>query len=71
MKFNCTINKIQIVGTFVFVYYTMTDPTGKATGDSLNVFNQEDFKAMPFTVGTSFTRTDSYQGKTLTTTWQP
>ncbi len=70
MKFSCTISKIQIIGTFVFIWYVMTDPTGKATGDSVTVFNQDDFKLMPYTVGSAFTRVDSYANKVLTTTWQ-
>lgn len=70
MKFACIITKIQQISTFVFVWYVMTDPTGKATGDAVDVFNQDDFKLMPFTVGSSFTRVDIYANKMMTTTWQ-
>lgn len=59
-----------MINGFVFVWYTMTDSNGKATGDSLTVFNQDDFKTMPYTIGSAFSRVDVYANKVLTTTWQ-
>lgn len=74
MKFSCTISKIQMISSFVYIWYTLTDGNGKGVGDAQMVCTQELFKEMSsfnYTVGSVFTRVDEFDGKVLTSTWQP